>query len=134
MTVLDTSTAIRLINSDELHRTHYRSARDRGEEIALSTIALFELWYGVENSKRWEDNARILRAFLESISVVPFDSDDARAAGELRGTLVAKGTLIGPYDLLIAAHALRRGATLVTANTREFAKVPCLIWENWSAA
>ena len=53
-------------------------------------------------------------------------------AGDLRATLEAAGTPIGPYDLLIAAQALRRDATLVTANVAEFARVPDLRWQNWA--
>jgi hypothetical protein len=49
-------------------------------------------------------------------------------------TLEAGGTPIGPYDMLIAAQALRRGATLVTANVKEFSRVRGLAWQDWSAA
>jgi tRNA(fMet)-specific endonuclease VapC len=55
------------------------------------------------------------------------------AAGDLRATLEAAGTPIGPYDLLIAAQALRAGATLVTAKVSEFARVPGLQWQDWIA-
>ncbi len=54
-------------------------------------------------------------------------------AGEIRAALEKAGTPIGPYDLLIAAQALRRSATLVTANASEFSRVPRLSWQNWSA-
>jgi len=54
-------------------------------------------------------------------------------AGDLRATLEATGIPIGPYDLLIAAQALRAGATLVTANVSEFAPVPSLLWQDWTA-
>jgi PIN domain len=53
-------------------------------------------------------------------------------AGDLRATLEAAGTPIGPYDLLIAAQALRTGATLVTANVSEFARVRGLVWQDWT--
>ena len=67
------------------------------------------------------------------IDVVAFDAEDAATAGELRATLEADGTPIGPYDVLIAAQALRSGATLVTANVSEFARVRDLAWQDWSA-
>ncbi len=54
-------------------------------------------------------------------------------AGDLRAALEAAGTPIGPYDLLIAAQALRIGATLVTANVSEFARVSGLVWQDWAA-
>jgi tRNA(fMet)-specific endonuclease VapC len=133
--LLDTSAAIGFINRNSAHRARFFQAQNIGHQLAISTVALFELWFGVANGKRWSENAKALRSFLnQGIAVLPFDADDARAAGELRSTLVAKGALIGPYDLLIAAHAVRRNATLITANTREFSKVPGLVWEDWSVA
>ena len=65
--------------------------------------------------------------------VSAFDEEDAKTAGELRATLEGAGTPIGPYDLLIAAQALRTGATLVTANVAEFTRVPDLQWQDWTA-
>jgi tRNA(fMet)-specific endonuclease VapC len=49
-------------------------------------------------------------------------------------TLEAAGTPIGPYDMLIAAQALCSGATLVTANVKEFSRVRGLAWQDWSTA
>ena len=57
-----------------------------------------------------------------------------RIAGQLRRALEAAGAPIGPYDLLIAAQALRTGATLVTAKVAEFARIRGLAWEDWTAA
>ena len=56
----------------------------------------------------------------------------AVVAGDLRATLEAAGTPIGPYDLLIAAQALRADATLVTANVKEFGRVAGLRWQDWA--
>ena len=64
--------------------------------------------------------------------MLAFDSEDARVAGGIRAGLEAKGTPIGPYDLLIAAQALRREAILVTANVREFGRVEGLALEDWT--
>ena len=58
---------------------------------------------------------------------------DAKAAGHLRATLEAAGTPIGPYDILIAAQALRMRATLVTGNISEFARVRGLVCQDWGA-
>jgi tRNA(fMet)-specific endonuclease VapC len=95
---------------------------------------LFELWYGVARSERRRENTERLRVFLSgAVSLVPFDEEDAAIAGDLRATLEASGTPIGPYDLLIAAQALRIGATLITANVTEFARVRGLVWQDWSS-
>jgi tRNA(fMet)-specific endonuclease VapC len=87
----------------------------------------------VARSARRRENAERLRVFLSGgVAALPFTEDDAVTAGDLRTTLEAAGTPIGPYDLLIAAQALRRDATLVTANVTEFARVPSLRWQNWA--
>lgn len=102
-------------------------------EIALPSVVLFELWYGVGRSDRRRQNAERLEGFLASpIELLAFDADDAAEAGEIRAALARAGTPIGPYDVLIAAQARRRNAVLVTANTREFARVPGLAVEDWS--
>ena len=67
------------------------------------------------------------------IDFIPFDEEDAAAAVDLRAALETAGTPIGPYDLLIVAQALRSGATLVTANVSEFARVRGLAWQDWTA-
>lgn len=132
---LDTNAAIAVLkaNGSSVDRRVHKAMED-GDAVAISAIVLFELWFGVAKSGRWEENAGRLRQFLASIDVVSFDEQDTQAAGEIRATLGKAGTPIGPYDLLIAAHAVRRGATLVTANVREFSKVPGLVWEDWGAA
>ena len=66
------------------------------------------------------------------MQVLDFDAEDAEEAGDIRATLQRAGTPIGPYDILIAAQARRRDALLVTANTREFARVPGLQIEDWT--
>ena len=104
-----------------------------GGSILVSSVVLFELWYGVARSGRREENTERLRVFLLGVkSILPFEEEDASIAGDLRASLEMGGTPIGPYDLLIAAQALRSGITLVTANISEFARVPGLEWEDWT--
>lgn len=134
MIFLDTNVVIGIINqpSDRVRR-RYAEALAHGDVIALSTIAIYELCYGVAKSKSKRLNAAVLDAFLSgAVVTVPYEATDAAVAGEVRATLEAAGTPIGHYDLLIAAHALCRGATLVTANMREFARVPGLKVEDWT--
>src|SRR3954452_10480627 len=67
------------------------------------------------------------------IDILSFDAEDAAHAGDIRAHLESKGTPIAAYDYLIAAQARRRGAALVTLNTREFSRVPGLIVVDWAA-
>ncbi|MFO1124783.1 MAG: PIN domain-containing protein [Methylocystis sp.] len=79
-----------------------------------------------------EDHAR-LDDFLSAVpEIAAVDADDARAAGDIRAYLEGHGKPIGPYDVLIAAQARRRGAVLVTANRREFDRVPGLMVTDWN--
>ena len=103
--------------------------------LALSTIALFDLRYGAATSDRVEPNTRALDALLEDgFDVVAFDAADAAEAGAIRAHLRRSATPIGPYDIVIAAAARRRGAVLVTANSREFERVPGLLVVDWADA
>lgn len=133
---LDTNAVIALLKNQPAGvRGRLRRVVSRGASIAVSSVVLYELWYGVARSERRRDNAERLRIFLSGkIDVVPFDEQDAVTAGDLRATLEAAGSPIGPYDLLIAAQALRSRATLVTANISEFARVRGLVWQDWTAA
>ena len=133
--LLDTNAVIALLKSQPAGvRRRLRRAVSRGVSIGVSSVVLYELWYGVARSGRRRDNAERLRVFLSgNIDVVPFDEQDAITAGDLRAALENAGTPIGPYDLLIAAQALRSGATLVTANISEFARVRGLAWQDWTA-
>lgn len=115
-------------------RVRLRDVVTRGASISVSSIVLYELWFGVARGAHRVENTKRLRAFLSgNVDVVPFDEEDAIAAGDLRAMLQSNGTPVGPYDLLIAAQALRCGATLVTANVSEFARVPDLVWQDWTA-
>ena len=99
-----------------------------------SALVLFELRFGADNSLNPERNHRTLDAFLEDgLAILDFDLEDAREVVAIRAGLRAKVTPIGPYDTLIAAQARRRGATLVTANTREFERVPGLQVVDWGS-
>ena len=133
--LLDTNAVIALLkNEPAIFRKRLRRTVSKGAAIAISSIVLYGLWYGVARSARRRENAERLRVFLSGgIAVSPFTEEDAMTAGDLRATLETAGTPIGPYDLLIAAQALRCGATLVTANVGEFARVPSLHWQDWTA-
>ena len=73
--------------------------------------------------------------FLEGpVRVLEFGEEDARYAGEIRNTLERIGRPIGTYDVLIAGQAMSRKLALVTANTKEFARIKGLAWEDWRKA
>ncbi|MGI8403852.1 MAG: type II toxin-antitoxin system VapC family toxin [Thermomicrobiales bacterium] len=132
--LLDTNVVIDLLRARATTvRAHYRQVVGSNEAIAISAITLFELRHRIAKSSRPEQNSAALNTLLQSqIEVIPFTDEDAPIAGELTAHLESQGRRIGPYDLLIAAQALRTGMTLVTANTSEFNRVPDLQWEDWT--
>jgi tRNA(fMet)-specific endonuclease VapC len=113
-------------------RDRILQAQAAGDRVFVSSVAVFELWFGTAYSSRVEHNTRLLEAFLETIASIPFDDEDARVAGTIRADLRRRGAEIGPYDCLIAAQAVRRDYLLITANVREFSRVKGLRWENWA--
>ena len=134
--LLDTNACIALINGKEANvRRRFQRAVARDSMILVSSIVAFELWYGVAKSQRKDSNTQRLEAFLAGpLEWVLFDEEDARAAGTIRAELEAIGKPIGAYDVLLAGQARRRGATLVTANTKEFTRVSGLKSEDWATA
>jgi tRNA(fMet)-specific endonuclease VapC len=135
MYCLDTSAVISVLN-ERAPSVAERFDREiaRRTTILISTIVLYELRYGVVRSAQSERNRAVLENFLEfPVSIIAFDPEDAAEAGEIRTALARTGTPIGPYDVLIAAQARRRGAALVTLNQREFERVPGLIVTDWEA-
>jgi tRNA(fMet)-specific endonuclease VapC len=136
MISLDTNAVIAAINRRVPSvRPRLEAAIIAREPVGISAIVLFELRYGIIKSARPQENRAILAAFLDlDVTPWPFEPEDAEEAGEIRAELERRGTPIGPYDVLIAAQARRRGAVLITANTLEFARVPGLNIENWAIA
>jgi tRNA(fMet)-specific endonuclease VapC len=131
MYLIDTNHCIYLINGKypEIAR---RLARQKTGSIALSSITTSELWYGVENSARREQNRAALAKFLLPLEVLPYDEDASQAYGKLRAFLEKSGRGVGSMDLLIAAHAVSLKGILVTHNLREFRNVPELKLEDWT--
>jgi tRNA(fMet)-specific endonuclease VapC len=134
MYLLDTNAAIATMSGKPASvRGALDEARVHHHATALSVLTIHELWYGVAKSERKAANTEALQRLMASgFEIWVFDEDDAEIAGEIRGELAKAGTPIGPYDLLIAAQALRRNAVLVTANEREFTRVRGLRTKNWA--
>ena len=134
--LLDTNACIALINGQPAAvRARMEKATAAGGQVLVSSIAVFELWYGVGKSARQEFNRKRLETFLAGpVLVLSFEDADARVAGSVRAALEAVGKPIGAYDLLMAGQALRHQLTLVTANVREFSRVKGLAWQDWARA
>lgn len=130
--LLDTNVCIRVLKGSPPHLVQ-RLRQVSPSQVGLSTVVKLELLYGARHGDRVAEDLRLLRRFFGAFESLPLDDRSAEEAGEIRQALVASGTPIGPYDLLIAATARANGLILVTHNTREFSRVPGLELEDWEA-
>ncbi|ETX06340.1 type II toxin-antitoxin system VapC family toxin [Candidatus Entotheonella palauensis] len=104
------------------------------EEFFLSVITASELLHGVHRAVQPEIRAKrsaFVEALLERFPLLPIDLATARAHAQIWAELAASGNMIGPNDLWLAATGLAHGLTVVTANVREFVRVPGLAVELW---
>lgn len=131
--LLDSDTCIHLLNRrrEDVHQ-RYRALD--ASAVGISAVTVGELRYGAWKSARVADNIRLLEDFVTPLAVIPFDDVCTDAYGRVRAHLARAGTPIGANDTLIAATAIVHDLTLVTANIREFARVPGLRLEDWTAA
>jgi tRNA(fMet)-specific endonuclease VapC len=127
--LLDTNILSDLVRNPQ-GRIAERIARAGEAAICTSIIVAAELRFGA--AKRGSERlTRQLEQILSALDIQPFDAPADAAYAELRTRLEAAGRPIGGNDMLIAAHALATGRTLVTDNEREFARVIGLQIENW---
>ena len=130
MYLLDTNTCVYYMKNAYPSLTQKFLAADP-KNFFISSVTVFELYYGTEKSKWGDRNRQNLALFLAPFTILPFDTGDAMTAARIRRHLERHGTPIGPYDLQIASQALARGLTVLTHNTGEFRRVPNLKVEDW---
>ncbi len=128
--MLDTNICIAAIKEREGPLTRRIEAHP-ANALLLSVITVAELLAGVEKSVRQEQNLSALEKFSSPMRTLPFNLHAAHHYAGIRADLERAGNIMGPMDLLIAAHALAEGAVLVTNKEREFRRVPGLVVENW---
>jgi len=109
-----------------------RLERLKPGDVGMSIVTYLELVYGAYKSRRVQSNLEAIESLSRLVPVLSLDVTAGRRYGQIRTDLEKRGAPIGAYDLLIAAHALAGGLTLVTNNTREFRRVAGLRVENWA--
>lgn len=128
--LLDTCVISDFVKGEEntLHRIKHTAPSD----LAVSTITIMEIHYGLElNKLRAKKIKHIIQEFLSCIHHIQFNQSDAFCAANIRSFLHARGTPIGVYDILLAGTAIANDMIFVTANIKEFIRVPKLHLENW---
>lgn len=129
--LLDTNTCIALMKGNEKATQRLMSLKP--SDCAVSTVTSYELFTGVfkcQNPAR--ERQKVLR-LLAVLRVLPFDEAAATKAAEIRAHLESTGKVCGPYDMLLAGHALSRQLRIATGNVGEFSRVPHLSVEDWLA-
>ncbi|NTU50489.1 MAG: type II toxin-antitoxin system VapC family toxin [Desulfobulbaceae bacterium] len=129
--VLDTNICIAIIRKKSPLATQ-RLTQQPVTSVALSTVTIAELQFGVHKSSDPAKNQQALEQFLVPFVFLDFDYDATQTYGVIRAYLEAQGTPIGALDTLIAAQALAHQLIMVTNNVREFARVPNLRVEDWT--
>lgn len=106
------------------------------EEFFLSVVTASELLHGVHRARDAGIRAKrsaFVEAALERFPLLPIDLATARTHAQLWADLASAGTPIGPHDLWLASSCVAHGLVMVTANLREFNRVPGLQVESWLA-
>lgn len=129
--MLDTNICIYIINKKPEKVLRHFMAHTVGD-IGISSITLSELRYGVEKSQHIQKNREALNAFLLALEIADFDAEAALSYGIVRTALEKAGMPVGSMDMLISAHALSLGVTLVTNNVLEFTRIKNLNIADWS--
>ena len=129
--MLDTNICIYAIKNKP-HKVFVKLTQTNPCDICISSITYAELIHGVFKSKAVNKNYLALMLLLSNIKIVNFGAEAAEEYGKIRADLEKKGTVIGTLDMMIAGHALSKGYTLVTNNTKEFSRVNALNIINWA--
>lgn len=131
--LLDSNTCIQFLN-DSHQGVRARILAHRPADLAVCSIVKAELLYGAWRSARIPANLQRLQTFFEPLRSLPFDDACAQTYAQVRAALAGQGAPIGANDMLIASIALTHRLTVVTHNTREFARIAGLKLEDWEVA
>ncbi len=129
MILLDTNVVVAFLNGNKLIS---KKIRDEIGQVALSTLVVAELDYGVKVSQKTKENLEKLYRLLDIVQIVPFDTECAKIFGTIKSKLRSMGKPTGEVDVLIAASAIAHDAILATANKRHFENIEGLKLEVWA--
>jgi len=128
--LIDTNICIYIMNQRDISLIQKFKKLTVGD-VGISSITLSELNYGVYKSSNVSINKVRLEEFLMPLEVSAYDEKSSVIYGQIRSQLEKKGQIIGPYDMLIASHAISEGLILITNNEKEFKRIKKLKYKNW---
>ena len=127
--MLDSNLCIRVLRDRPRHiRERFI---DGAEGLAISSVVLYELYFGALRSNDPTRQRRNVEEFASRLTVLDFGQAASLHAAQIKSDLMSKGQVIGPNDLLIAGHARSLGLKLITGNLKEFTRVDGLRCEDW---
>lgn len=129
--MLDTNICIYLMKKKSLALFEFLENLQQKGKIAISSIVLSELQFGVANSTAKEKNQNNLDQLLGMLQICSYGENCAFYYGEIRAELKKQGCIIGSSDLFIASHAVAENAFLVTNNIKEFSRIKILKTIHW---
>ena len=127
--LLDTNAASAILRQRE--PVCARAASVPLSSLAISSVTAGELHYGLAKRPQAMALAKLVREFLRYTDILPWADAVSPHYGTLCAALEAKGVTMAPLDLMIAAHALALGATLVSAD-QALLRIDSLKIEDWS--
>lgn len=127
---LDTNVIVRALRGQS-ETIKDRVIAEGPERVVVPEMVRAELLTGARKSARPDENTRLVERFLEPLDLLAFGGDAPEHYADIRVRLEREGSPIGPNDLIIAATTRAFGAILVTANLKEFRRVPGLSCEDW---
>ena len=128
--LLDTNVCIQILKGTS-DRIKSKIATIPNEKINIPSVVRYELFYGAYKSNNPEKTLSLITEFLDTFDTAEFNDDVAQICGKIRASLEKRGEPIGPYDLMIAATAMKSDYVLVSNNTREFHRIESIKLEDW---
>ena len=122
--LLDTDWVINHLHN--IDRVARRIAELAPEGIVISVVSVAELLDGVVNGSNPEKDEQSLQVFLTGFKIMELDAEICRIFAREKGCLRAAGNIIGDFDILIGATALRHNLMLLSNNRRHFERLPGL--------
>lgn len=127
--VLDTDTMIYFLKGRE--SVTHSILKHSLKELTTTIINQTELLFGAYHSSKREHNLTTVEGLLSNLHVIPFCNKSSHIFAEQKALLIKQGHIIPDMDLLIASIVLCHQGTLVTNNTKHFARIKKLKLENW---
>lgn len=129
--IFDTSFVIDVMNNDSKSVEKLHELIKAGEPQLITSLTIFELFSGLERSKKpMREKEKVLK-ILKGQLVLHLDNDSAEKAGEIDGNLVKEGRMIGPIDSMIGGIALIKKEKVLTRNVKDFSKIKGLEIETY---